>query len=402
MVAATEISPSVNVDDFVASTEPVLAGKVASEAETPMEANHEEAKDKEDTVEDDSSPRDENERTDFDEPRVDTVEEPTEEVAADVTEKMTEPTPTVEAEPTSEGEMSDETAKDVLERYAFGAGMRMYARSLALAELAEKEKNTKLLKKAPSSSLGEPPPLKTVPSAKSVLSFETVKSEISKLVQSFGSQDRSTAVNTKTRELEEEDDDVVDAITHASEETEPKGSSGLCGSDEALADVFHQAEIWAEKVYDSMSRETRRQSRTAKRSYNKWWSSMFSRKSRAVNAKELSLEETSLEGAAAPEPWWSSVLCAPVILEEDENLLHDDDKQQKETSASPINETYASQSNKSQWELPFTGMIQKWFTKTTVEPVKEETEAIQPAEEDEEIPAPNETEPVSVDDQRQE
>lgn len=398
MVATAEISPTLKDGDLAVPTEPVLTGKLSSFAEPETAPSA-----KEET--EDTTPWDENERADVDEPRVDAVasaEETTEE------EAVAETTP----ESTTTGEMSEEAVQEVLERYAFGAGMRMYARSLALAELAEKEKAAKTLKKAPSSSLGEQAPLKTVPSAKSVLSFESVKSEISKLVQSLGSQDRGTADENKARDLEaadenkagdlevgeEEDDDVVDAITQASEETEPQGSTGLCGADDALADLYHQAEIWAEKTYDSMARESRRKTRSAKRSYNKWWSSMFSRKSRAVKAEQLSLEEASLMDAAPPEkPWWSSILCAPVILDEDETPLPDDDKLQAATEPdAPMQEKSTSESTKSQWELPFTGMIQKWFTKKAVEPTETpDDEDAAPEHDDAEIPAPVETEPIS-------
>jgi hypothetical protein len=396
MVATAEISPSTNDDDLSMLTESVLTRKLASFAETESapEPKEDEVPDvKEDTVEDDSTPEEENERTDVDEPRVEasSVEELTEEATADV----------ATAEPTADSEMSDETAEKVLERYAFGAGMRMYARSLALAELAEKEKAAKTLKKAPSSSLAEPKPLNTVPSAKSVLSFESVRSEISRLVQSIGSYDPSTAVNTKTRDLEEEDDDdVVDAITHASEET-MQHPTGLCGADEALADLFHQAEIWAEKTYYSLARETERRRRSTKRSYKKWWSATFSRKSGAVMAEKLSLEEASRADTAPSEkPWWTLVLCAPVIVDVDETPLCDDNEEHKATSAEPINEPAASESTNSRWEIAFTGMVQKWFTKKTKEPT-ETGEAALPEEEDE-IPAPDEAEPTSVVDQQQE
>lgn len=392
MVATSVETSPVHDDALAARTEPVLGAKSTAADVTEQPAAEE-------TLNDDAlPPSDEQERRDVDEPRIDSlpVEEATDDAAVNVTETSNEPT----QEKTTEGEMSDNAVKEILDRYAFGAGMRMYARSLALAELAEKEKAAKTLKKAPSSSLGEPTPMKTVPSAKSVLSFESVRSEISRLVQSLGSMDRGTAANNNDRGVEEDDDDdVVDAITHASEETEIRGSTGLCGTDDALADLFHQADIWAEQAYNSMARESKRHSKSVNKTYNNWWSSMFGRKNRPTLAKKLTLEEVSVMSATPDaKPWWSAILCSPVIVEDeeipqsdepDEAILQSDEQcATPPPTEEPTLDAAVSEPTKPRWEWPFAS----WFTKKAEDPTNEEATALP---EGNETPAPDETKPAS-------
>jgi hypothetical protein len=286
-------------------------------------------------------------------------------------------------ETTGDMEMTDDLAKEVLEQYAFGAGMRMYARSLALAELAEKEKAVAdKLNTAPTSM--EAPDITdqtksmiVVPSAKSVISFDSVRSEISRIVLSFGSRDMSSACKSEKNDnavadaVDNDDDDVLEVMTFASEETKARGQTtkGYCGADDALVDLFRQAEVWAAATYESMKKNINDKEMPIKGDSKKWWSFLFpTRKNHAVETEHLTLGEESANVVdtvpiSPKTQWWATVLCEPVIIEEqydDDTTLRDDDTRATLADASPTASVpSASTETKWRWGWPFSGETQK-------------------------------------------
>lgn len=243
-------------------------------------------------------------------------------------------------------DMTDDDAQDILDRYGFGAGMRMYARSLALAELEEKERAAKakaaaefkaekeaLIRAKEEIATNIPPP-KVLPSVTSVIDFETVRSELSKVVQSIaslGSMDYlSQSKNTKNENDvalasanndNDDEDDVVEDANGAPRDEARTAGQGCCGAEEALNEIFREAEVWAEATYKNMSVDTASSSTTTQRSLKKsWWSALMNLRKGANQVTEnLCLDQGSDKAtvsSAEKKNWWNSFFCEPVILDE--------------------------------------------------------------------------------------
>ena len=292
------------------------------------------------------------ERIDIDVPR---EKEPAEEIV--VEETLVDDA--VVVEDTSDT-TSDDT-KEILDRYGFGAGMRMYARSLALAELEEKERaakvaaveaakvaeleaakdmeaakaalKTSVQKKVAPKPTEESKPFVVIPSVQSVIDFETVRSELSKVVQSIaslGSMDFKTKNAAKENDIN--DDDVEDDVIEdgASRSTTAPQNQGCCaGAEEALEEIFREAEAWAEATYQKISSS---ETKAKQAPTTHWWSSLIpQRKSRKEVTESLQLdadsEKTSLTDVI--KKWWTTLLCDPVILDEKNETV------QPITSSSP-------------------------------------------------------------------
>ena len=142
--------------------------------------------------------------------------------------------PTSTEEILSAEEMEDQ---ELLRRCGFGLGMSMYARSVALAALAEQEQ-AELKKTEPKYALA-------------VRSFETVKSELGKKV-ARQSRDNDDIFEVPTSSA---DDDSVFSIMSALD-------LGACcqESEAALVELFRQAEVFSAardsflKEVDSMAK----------------------------------------------------------------------------------------------------------------------------------------------------
>ncbi len=272
------------------------------------------------------------ERIDVDVPR---EEEPAEEVV--VEEKVEDDAVAVE----ENIGMSSDDAKDILDRYGFGAGMRMYARSLALAELEEKERaakaaaveaikvdmeaakaalKTSVQKEVAPTPTKETKPFMVIPSVQSVIDFETVRSELSKVVQSIASLGSMDFQNKNAaKENDVNDDDVEDDVIEeaASRSTTGPQNQGCCaGAEEALEELFREAEAWAEATYQKISSSETKAKQTPT---TRWWSSFIpQRKSSKEITEPIQLdadsEKTSLTDVI--KKWWTTLLCDPVILDE--------------------------------------------------------------------------------------
>ena len=296
----------------------------------------------ESTPETSSASRDEVDRVDIEDPRTDDTaleDDPRTDTGADKTAGEDTATATTTAEESSD--MTNDDAQEILNRYGFGAGMRMYARSLALAELEEKQRAAKARAAAEFKAKKEALLLakeeispKVLPSVTSVIDFETVRSELSKVVQSIASlgsmdylnknkstnNEKDAAVVSVDKDGDYEDeDDVMEEASGVSRD-EIRGQ-GCCGAEDALNEIFREAEVWAEATYKKMSADQACSSVGTKRSSKKsWWSSfMFQRKNKNRITEKLHLDEGSNAASGskvAKKNWWESILCAPVILDE--------------------------------------------------------------------------------------
>jgi hypothetical protein len=236
-------------------------------------------------------------------------------------------------------EMARDDAHKILDRYGFGAGMRMYARSLALAELQEKEEAAKakaaaelvaekeaLLRAKEENLAKEENSSKVRPSVASVIDFETVRSELSKVVQSIaslGSMDYLSQNKVAKQEigavLNNEDEDEDDVMEEASRDEIRTNGQGCCGAEDALKEIFREAEVWAEATYKQMSVDQTCSSASSKRSLKRsgWSFFKFPRKDKNQITENLRLDEGyETDNSGSKKHWWDSIFCAPVVLDE--------------------------------------------------------------------------------------
>lgn len=221
--------------------------------------------------------------------------------------------------PDTETYVSEDEASELLERYGFGVGMRMYARSVALAALAGQQKAEKNVTVAESS-----PQTIEVPLPLSVQSFESVKSELSSKMAAKGSQPDENDDMVREQHIGSDDEMLIKSLDF---------SSLFVQAEEALIELFHQAEVLAAATHKTIFEDKVKNEGTKNLNKSKkWWFSgaAVPQIDRAVpKGNEEDLEE---KGDATAEKWW---LLAASKAQERICVVEEESGEEKKTDVLP-------------------------------------------------------------------
>jgi hypothetical protein len=254
-------------------------------------------------------------------------------------------------------QVEEREAQELLEKYGFGSGMRMYAKSVALAaaQMEQEEAATTAAKVAvvtvptdavteataptvegdtiPMGEAAAPKKEKMklnleIPSFLAVRSRESVKKALTK---DKTSSPRKMSSSKKERFPEDEDADEEESVEDASIDTKASGVGCMTTADwnayyqqgeAALTDLFRQAEEWVAATQNTMFPAAEQQQEVVPKKKSKsfkWWK-MLQPKPEPLAEQSLSLDEgcdeepadvaTAKEGpdpeAKSSSSWWSA------------------------------------------------------------------------------------------------
>jgi hypothetical protein len=260
-------------------------------------------------------------------------------------------------------QVEEREAQELLEKYGFGSGMRMYAKSVALAaaqmeqeeaattaaneEVAVVTVPTDAVTEAAAPTVEAPVEGDTIPMGEvaapkkekmklnlEIPSFLAVRSRESvkkALTKDKTSSPRKTSSSKKERFPEDEDADEEESVEDASIDTKASGVGCMTTADwnayyqqgeAALTDLFRQAEEWVATTHNTMFPATEQQQEVVPKKKSKsfkWWK-MLQPKPEPLAEQSLSLDEGCDQGPAdaaaatkGPEPeatssssWWSA------------------------------------------------------------------------------------------------